>query len=452
MITIKGKLYVVPALYGLGFGVFSIALLYFDHNSYEKYNQLFPEWFFVSGRSAVSIFTLVSSSLVTMVTITFSIMMVVLTIYGSQLSPRSLQDFLTKKNTLRILGYFIGALIFSLIQLTFAKNGELDNIVSPTICILQLIIGVIVLIYFIHFIAKSIQITLYIDDVVKETIGLLDDSKKLVDSSIYIQSGNIQDYSTELTGEVWEVKTNKSGYIQYYDRKKLIELAKEVNVKILCEILIGEYILPNDVLIKVYGLDNSIEKEGLKERIMDSVYVGNEPDLYKDISTGTRRLMDVALKALSPGINDPSTAILCIEKIGYLLFEISKGLEANVYLDENKKVRVIIRSISFKRLLYNHFYQIKHYSMNDLFVLEAVLSALTRIASDSTQSIKTQVWNFVKYLIADIELQGHHEMEQRILSERIYQLSRVVNVKYDFYDWKEFKRVSKQEEETLTVG
>ncbi len=205
------------------------------------------------------------------------------------------------------------------------------------------------------------------------------------------------------------------------------------------------------MLIKVYGLDHSYDKEELQERIIESVYVGNEPDLYKDISTGTRRLLDVALKALSPGINDPSTAILCIEKIGYLLFEISKGLEANVYLDEEKSIRVIIRSISFNRLLYNHFYQIKHYCMNDLFVLEAVLSALTRIASDSTQSIKTQVWEFVKYLIADIHLQRYHEMEQRILSERIYQLSRVVNVKYDFYGWKEFEEVNVPENQMADI-
>ena len=84
--------------------------------------------------------------------------------------------------------------------------------------------------------------------------------------------------------------------------------------------------------------------------------------------------------------------------------------------------------------------------MKDLFVLEAVLTALTRMASDSTPTIKNQVWDFVKYLIADINLNKHHEKEQRILSERIYQLSRVVDVKYDFYDWKKFGEENSLEE------
>jgi hypothetical protein len=82
--------------------------------------------------------------------------------------------------------------------------------------------------------------------------------------------------------------------------------------------------------------------------------------------------------------------------------------------------------------------------MNDLIVLEAVISALTKIASDSNMTIKTQVWDFTKYLIADIHLQKYHEMEQKILSERIYQLSRVVNIDYDFYGWRRFQKIENE--------
>lgn len=202
--------------------------------------------------------------------------------------------------------------------------------------------------------------------------------------------------------------------------------------------LIGEHILPNATLIKVYGLEEDADKEGLKSRLLESVYIGYEPDLYKDISTGTKRLVDVALKALSPGINDPSTAILCISKIGYLLLEIAKGLEANIFLDENGHVRVIIKSISFDRLLYNHFYQIKHYGMDDLFVIDAILSALTMIARESSWSIKMKVWDFAKYLIEDLNLINYHEIEQKALSEKIYQLSQAVGIDYDFYEWRTF--------------
>lgn len=440
MLAIKGKLYIIPLLYSFGFALFSIGMLVFDRDSFTRYSHVIPPWIFISGTLSVSIFTLVSSSLITIVTVSFSIMMVVLTIYGSQLSSRSLQDFLAKKVTLRILGFFVGTLIFTLIQLTYAKSEVGTYIMAPSIAIMLLIIGVIILIYFIHFISKSIQITHYIDDVVKETLGLLETSKKLVDSSIYIQGGKIEDYSTCLEGEAWEVMTVGSGYIQYYDQKKLCDIAEKANIIILCEILIGEHILPNKCLMKVYGSLEATDKEALEASLLESVYMGYEPDLYKDISTGTRRLVDVALKALSPGINDPSTAIMCVSKIGYLLLEIAKGLEANIFLDENGHVRVIIKSIAFNRLLYNHFYQIKHYGMEDLFVIDAILSALIMIARESSWSIKGQVWDFAKYLIEDLNLSKYHEIEQKALTEKIYQLSQAVEIDYNFDGWRSFDR------------
>lgn len=439
LLKFKGKLYVVPFLYGLSFSLLSIIIVLIDTFAYSQFNEILPAWIFVSGTKSGALVSLVVSSLITMVTITFSIMMVVLTIYGSQLSSRSLQDFLGKKYTLRILGYFIGALVFSLIQLTFGNNQETSLSIGPTFSVLLLMIGIIVLIYFIHYISKSIQINLYIDDIAKETLSLINESKKHVDSSIYIEGGQIKDYALALEGEAWEVLAGKSGYIQYYDSKKLLEVAKEFDVKILCEVLVGEYILPNDVLIRVYNHIDILDKEEVIAKLLEAVLIGDEPDLYKDISTGTRKLLDVALKALSPGINDPSTAIVCIQKIGYLLKEVAKGLEANVYYDDEENVRLIIRSISFNRLLYDHFYQIKLYGLSDMFVLEAVLLALTKIAKGSSDAVQNQVWEFSKYLIEDVDLKNYHGMEQKILSERFYQLSRSVQVAYEFDEWKSFE-------------
>lgn len=431
----KGKLYVIPTLFGMTFAFASILLLLFDQVAYDHFNRFIPDAFFHNGLESVAIYTLVSASLVTMVTITFSIMMVVLTIYGSQLSSKSLQDFLSKKITLKILGYFIGALIFSLIQLAFADNTEDLMGIGAIVCIFILMVGVIILVYFIHYISKSIQINRYIDDIVKESVLLLEESKKHVYSSVYIEGGDIKDYEESLTGDSWDIISEKPGYLQYYDTKRLIDIAKEFNVRIFCDILIGEYILPGELFVKVYNYNEQVENTILKKKILDAIIIGDEPDLFKDISTGSKRLIDVALKALSPGVNDPTTAISCIQNIGYLLNEIAKGLEVNVYLDNAGEVRIVIRSISFNRLLFNHFYQIKHYGSQDMFVLEAIIAAITKIAKDSNAEIKQQVWEFAKYLIEDIDLKSYHVIEQRMLSERLFQLSRATSSAHEFGRW-----------------
>jgi glycine cleavage system regulatory protein len=71
-----------------------------------------------------------------------------------------------------------------------------------------------------------------------------------------------------------------------------------------------------------------------------------------------------------------------------------------------------------------------------MFILEAILTALTKVANESNFDIKKQVWEFAKYLMVDIDLKSYHEMEQKMLSERFYQLSRAVNVEYEFDGWK----------------
>ena len=130
---IRSKLYFLPVMYSLISIGLAVFVIYLDY-----YTAPFEALFFIyTSRSLGSlILSTVVGSLLTMLTITFSIMMVVLTIYGSQLSPRSLQDFLEKKVTLRILGYFIGALIFSIISLLAVKTEQFDNyLLSPAISV-----------------------------------------------------------------------------------------------------------------------------------------------------------------------------------------------------------------------------------------------------------------------------------------------------------------------------
>lgn len=79
--------------------------------------------------------------------------------------------------------------------------------------------------------------------------------------------------------------------------------------------------------------------------------------------------------------------------------------------------------------------------MDDLFVIDAILSALTMIASKSSWAIKRRVWEFAKYLIEDMNLKRYHEIEQKALSEKIYQLSQAVGVDYAFNEWRNFNSV-----------
>ncbi|MDD4642850.1 MAG: DUF2254 domain-containing protein [Erysipelotrichaceae bacterium] len=126
-------MYFLPMVYSL-FSVLLAGLVVYIDSDLSMISAL--SFLYTSRTMGSIILSTILGSLLTMLTITFSIMMVVLTIYGNQLSPRSLQDFLEKRLTLRILSYFIGALIFTIISLFAVKSGQFDSyLISPAISI-----------------------------------------------------------------------------------------------------------------------------------------------------------------------------------------------------------------------------------------------------------------------------------------------------------------------------
>ena len=187
------------------------------------------------------ILSTILGSLLTMLTITFSIMMVVLTIYGNQLSPRSLQDFLEKRLTLRILSYFIGALIFTIISLFAVKSGQFDSyLISPAISVILLIIAVFVFAYFIHYIAKSVQINHYVFNLTQSIDAMIDKYQKVINDDSNINTENLEELANFKDIPFKQITARASGFIQYYDEFKLYEYAKDKGVTISCINMIGK--------------------------------------------------------------------------------------------------------------------------------------------------------------------------------------------------------------------
>ncbi len=427
-LAIRSKLYFIPAAFSLVFAILALAFYLVDHAAGPQLAIILPDFLLSSREVGAAIITTTVGSLLTMLTITFSIMMVVLTIYGNQLSPNSLQDFLEKRVTLRILGYFIGALVFSIISVFTVKSEQYSNpVLSPLVCIILLVIAVVLFAYFIHFIAKSIQVTIYIQTLVNETAERIDKAYKAADSDPAIQHGSLDAVQKILDSESIVIEADKSGFVQHYDEKKLFALAKEHHLVINCVNMLGQHVLEGEPLLKIYKgekLEQMAELDDLKKQMLDLVLIGDETNLYEDIGAGSRKLVEIAVKALSPGINNPSTAKFSIEQIGFLLQKVARGQEAKFYIDSNEHVHLIVQGLTFDRLLFYHFYQIKHYGGADLMILDAIIGALITIAADAGSPVLDQVWSFGEYLFSDIELSQYPALEKSYLRERFFQLSR----------------------------
>lgn len=420
-LNLRTKLYFLPVV----FSIFSILLaalvIYLDYNANAAVTIL-P--LYTSRDMGRVILSTVVGCLMTMLTITFSIMMVVLTIYGNQLSPRSLQDFLEKRVTLRILGYFIGALIFSIIALFAVKSEQYASyVLSPAISVLLLIIAVILFAYFIHFISKSIQLTLYIQSLVKKSEAIIDNYQRTISENPEIKTCELDDYKSLLSSDAVEIAAPHSGFIQFYDEKKLLAFAKENELVISCINMVGAHVLADEPLMKLYNCQRPENKAEFEEQLLEMVLIGDETNLYEDVGAGTKKLVEIAVRALSPGINDPGTAVFCIEQLGFLLQKVAKSLEAKVYLD-GKEPRLIVQGITFDRLLFQHFYQITHYGKTDIMIIDALLGALILVCKDNSRGVREQVWAYSRYLMRKIRVLDYVEYEKKYIRERYYQLSK----------------------------
>jgi uncharacterized membrane protein len=426
LIAFKSKYYLVPALYAVLFTIIAGVFIKIDY--YSNTSDKMPSFMFMQSASGSNVLIMIISGLVAVVTVAYTIIMIVLTIYGNQFSPRTLQDFLEKKATRSIMGYFIGILIFSIISLFGIKQFDASSyILSPTAAILFFIVAIVVFIYFMHLIEKSLQITIYIQKMVEETNEFIDQKQHNIedDPNIYIES--IDKHKKLLKKNAWELMPEKSGFIQFYDEKKLFEFACAKNIIIYCNRKEGEHIMEDAAFIKLYSTAKKAVNGDMDEDIRKLASIGDDPNLKGDVFNKIRILVEIAVRALSPGVNDPATAIFCIDKIGFLLHRTITNSEAKVYKDNDNNVKLILEGFTTKKMLFDYFYQIKHYGIRDLKVFSAILSAINNIAQNGTATIKNEIWEFGEYLFNEVRLNEYADLEKRYLYESFYQLAQATD-------------------------
>jgi uncharacterized membrane protein len=417
------------------FGFLSILLSLADNYYYKEISDILPDFLYTSREIAKTLFSMEVASLMAMLTITFSIMVLVLTIYSSQLSPRTLQDYLGEKITQRIMGFFIGSITFSLISLFFVKTVDENNpMISPMFGVLLFLVAIVLFAFFIHYVSKSIQINIYIQNLVKDTDALIKKKQDIITKDPRITSDNIDKYEDILKEDHIEIRTEQSGFIQFYDEEKLYNYSKKNNVIIWCEKRVGEHVLEDSVIIKIFKKTDDISIAECAKTVNSMIIIGDETNLYENLGAGTKKLVEIAIRALSKGINDPNTAIFCIEKIGFLLQKLAKGLDAKIYLGDDKDVKLIVQSLTFDKLLFHHFYQIKHYGIDDIGILDAILGALITIAKDNNYMIKKEIWSFGKYILSGIDYNNKPVPERMYINERLYQLAKETRQEVKFED------------------
>ncbi|MGB3208640.1 MAG: DUF2254 domain-containing protein [Crinalium sp.] len=344
-------------------------------------------WAYALGPSGSrAILSAIAGSMVSVATTAFSITIVALQLASSQFGPRLLRNFMQDTGNQIVLGTFISTFVYSLLVLR-TINGVEENEFVPHLavtCGIGLAIASIgVLIYFIHHSASSIQV----DQVITKVGHELDDAidrlfpKKIGrGGSQQRQEPSTSDIPADFDRDACPVKVKNSGYIQAIDESQIMQIAKENNLLLQIQHRPGDFVVRGSNLVLVFP-GEQVNKQ-LTGKINDAFVLGLQRTDQQDVEFSVNQLVEIAVRALSPGINDPFTAVRCIDQLSVALCHLAeKEIPSPYRYDDDDQLRVIAGAIAFADVTDAAFNQIRQYGTSSVAVTMRLLEAIATIAT-----------------------------------------------------------------------
>lgn len=349
-----------------------------------------PGWldtFVFSGDAgaARSVLSTIANSLITVTSLTFSLTVVTLQLASSQFSPRLLRTFTRDVFVQATLGIFLATFTFSLTVLRSVRstpdsgNGAAHvPDLAVTIAFLLALASVVSLILFLAHLTTQIRVETMLRTVHHDARDTLKDTLSPRSSS----SSDATPAPSTVIATIW---AQDSGFIVNLDRAALVEIAREADVTIVTSRQIGDFVVAaTPVGFIAVGEDSDVDRAESKEvaeRAASKIHVGVERTASQDIAYGLRQLTDVAVKALSPGINDPTTAIHALGHSSALLTELmTRELGSEALCDDDGVTRLIVDTPSFSELLDLAVAQPRKYGQADSRVMLRLSQLLCDIA------------------------------------------------------------------------
>jgi uncharacterized membrane protein len=332
----------------------------------------------------------IAASIMTVVSIVFAILLMTLTLASMQFSPRIIVSFARDRVTQWTLGIFLGTFCYCMAALPAAR--QLPHPFAPVATVMGAMLLALAcvawLLFFIHHISESISVSHIVDRIASETEIMIDEVMPWPHRLNAMADPHLREPTT------WETPfpSPQSGYIRFIDTQRLVALAKSYHVKVHVTRRVGHFVPAGTALLMVHRGDRlSVEQ---REELLDTVDLGPSRTLQQDVEFGVLQIVDIALKAISPAVNDPSTGISCVDQLSRILIRFaSRDVPAALLYDPPGVVRASISRIGFDGLLTPAFEQIRLYSKADIAVSLRMLRALGDVAGtveDPAYRVKLQ--------------------------------------------------------------
>ena len=416
--ALRTNLWLVPAVEVVAAVVLFAGTYAVDRAAFAGDFRL-PGWLLSGSPDAArQILTAIAAAIITVVGVVFSIVIVALTLTSTQFGPRMLRNFIRDRGTQVTLGTFVATFVYAVLALGAIGQGGPAFVphISVTVTLALMVADLAVLIYFLHHITTQIQLP----QVIASIAGDLAAAIELQAGDGAAESGNAAArLLAGLHGPGGEVAAPRSGYLQYIQHRLLVRLAAELGVVIHLRYRPGHFLVQGHPYATVWptGAADRVARELSRAHV-----TGPYRTLAQDVSFGVDQLVEIAIRALSPAVNDTFTALTCIDWIGDSLCKVTgRWHPTRVYRDAAGVVRLVTTETTYERLVQRAFEKIRQAGRGMPAVMIRQLDALAKIMDRAAALGDRQLLLQQAAMIERLSLSSVDEESDRADIQRAYQ-------------------------------
>ncbi|MGB8318415.1 MAG: DUF2254 domain-containing protein [Ignavibacteriaceae bacterium] len=382
--NLRSNFWFMPSLIVLASIALAVALIQADSAGSDRWLNQWPRLFGAGAEGARGMMSTIAGSMMSVVGVSFSMILVVLALASSQYTSRILRNFMRSRVTQVVLGIFAGIFTYCLIVLRTIRSGDEGAFVPNLAVFFGFVLalgGVGALMFFIHHIASSIQASSIIASITKETNATID----LLFPEKLGQSPDDDDEQIPrpLAKRNWRViQSKESGYIQSVNNTGLLHLARDWKTVVRIERGIGEFVVQKTPLVSL-AMEEQPDQKTISS-LQEAFSISRFRTAEQDPAFGIRQIVDVGLKALSPGINDTTTAVTCVDYLTAIMALITPRQIPSSHLYEEGELLVIAKGSSFEGLLSESFDQIRNNANGNVAIILRMLDSFQILAGLTT--------------------------------------------------------------------
>ncbi|MEO6743073.1 MAG: DUF2254 domain-containing protein [Caldimonas sp.] len=404
--ALEGSLWFVPVVIVCLGSTLAVGLVEIHAPLDGDIAQRWPRLFGAGAAGSRAMLTAIATSMITVAGVVFSITIVALSLAASQYSPRVLRTFMSDRPTQIVLGTFIAIFTYCLIVLRTIRGGD-EGAFVPSIAVLggigMAFLGVGLLIYFVHHVAASIQVSSILARIADDALAAIDLVFPRAVGAPPLEDAEDDGYP--VLPERWlALAAPRTGYVVGVDSDALLEFATRAEGVLRIVPEVGDFVVAGQPLLALsadsVGLGGS-PAAGIGKGALAAVSLGQQRTVHQDVRYAIQLIVDVALKALSPSVHDPTTAEGCIDHLSALMVRLSGRCVVSPWRHRGGRLRLVARSPDFPTLLGLAFEAVTHHAGDHVEIYQNLVGALARVAAATRdEARRSAVHSLLEALVA----------------------------------------------------